>query len=81
MKKQRAARWVLWLGGPRAQKGFEYWIGADGIGACKYAAYNGFKIPHDIYSDAVPKVSQIYYEDRSDVGFNHTAILPLEVSE
>lgn len=71
-------RWVLWLGGERAIKGTICWLGSDKTAACNHAVRAGFFIPRGTYTSPNSAVSQ-YLRCNSSVGYNYTALLPLEV--
>ena len=77
----------FWVGGPVAVKGTErfmedfgdgrYWTNRKGTAGCVIAARAGARIPRDTYVRADPAYSQLL-SLTNGVGFNDTALLPLE---
>ena len=65
-------------GGPRAVKGTLYWEASDGVEGCIIARFAGVIIPRDTYMAADGDVSQRRWLSTPKLGYNYTALLPIE---
>ena len=61
--------------GPVAVRGNLFWVTADGKWGCTIASGVGVHIPVSTYLNADPDAAQWGHDD---VGFNFTALLPIE---
>ena len=64
-------------GGPRAVRGYAFWVTAEGDNGCDVAFCAGAKIPWETYAHADGRVSQERTPD-DRLGLNRTALLPIE---
>ena len=66
-------------GGPRAVRGYDHWVDANGNNGCDIVMFTGAKIPWQTYHNADPRVSQREKYNDSRIGHNDTALIPIEV--